>query len=149
MRRARRLVERAMLIAVAILAGCSDPSAPRAVSGFVKLEGQPLKEGSISFEPLDKQGTKSGAPIIDGEYDIPADHGLKPGMYVVQITAGDGKTPANVDEIAAPGGGTNIVSVDLVPEDWNTKSQQVIEIKPSGPNRFDFDIPRANRPKKR
>src|SRR5205085_6682429 len=113
----------------AILAGCSDPNGPQAVRGFVKLEGQPLKEGSIVFVPLDKQGTQSGAGITNGEYEIPSEHGLKPGTYLVQITAGDGKTPAREEDIAAPGGSTNIVSMDLIPAEWNTKSQQKVEVK--------------------
>src|SRR5262249_13896346 len=129
MRLARPLLAWTIFASATTLAGCSDPDGPRAVSGFVKLEGQPLKEGCISFVPVDKQGPESGAPITNGEYEIPADHGLKPGTYLVQITAGDGKTPTNVEDIAAPGGGTNIVSVDLIPEDWNTKSQQKIEVK--------------------
>ena len=135
---------------VAVLAGCSDPYAGRMeVSGEVKLQGQPLKNGLILFFPLDKKETQSGAPIIDGEYQIPRPQGLKPGRYRVQLTAGDGKTPAAGDQIAAPGGSTNIVSMDLIPEDWNVRSKHEIEINAKGPNRLPFDIPNINTAKKR
>jgi hypothetical protein len=113
------------------------------VTGAVTLQGQPLKDGSITFVPLANQGTQSGAAITDGAYAIPRSAGLKPGKYLVQITAGDGKTPAD-EEAGNPGGSTNIVSMDLIPEDWNVKSKQEVEVKPAGPNRFDFAIPKAN-----
>src|SRR5438552_5090261 len=92
-------------IVAAVLAGCSDPYAGRMeVSGEVKLQGQPLKEGSILFEPLGGQGTQSGSSITNGKYTIPRQSGLKPGKYLVRLTAGDGKTPAATEEAAAPGG---------------------------------------------
>jgi hypothetical protein len=118
------------------------------VTGTVTLQGQPLKDGAILFVPLDKQGTQNGAPIVNGTYQVPRRSGLKPGKYLVQITSGDGKTPAN-DEAAAPGGSTNIVSFDVIPEEWNTRSKQQIEVQSKGANKFDFSIPNANTPKKK
>jgi hypothetical protein len=137
------------LILTAALAGCSDRYGGRlAVRGEVKLAGQPLKEGSITFVPLDGQGTQSGGPVVAGAYSVPRASGLKPGKYLVQLTAGDGKTPHD-EEAAAPGGSTNIVSVDLIPEEWNTRSTQQVEVKKDGDNTFNFDVPRANAPRKR
>src|SRR5262249_15373089 len=126
------------LAAALALVGCSDRHGGREeVSGTVKLEGQLIKEGGIDFEPLDGQDTKSGAPITDGDYKVPGKSGLKPGNYRVRITAGDGVTPANPDE---PPGPTNIVSKDLVPPEWNVRSDKDVNVTPDGPNRFDFDI---------
>jgi len=137
-------------IVAAFLAGCSDPYGGRMeVNGGVNLQGQPLKEGSILFEPLEGQGTQSGSSVTNGKYTIPRQSGLKPGKYLVRLTAGDGKTPAASQEAAAPGGSTNIVSMDLIPEDWNTKSKHQVEVKSSGGNTFDFDIPKMNTRKKR
>lgn len=136
------------VIAVA-LAGCSDQYAGRLeVAGRVKLKGEPLKDGSITFIPLDGQGSQSGAPVTNGEYNVPRPSGLKPGRYLVRITAGDGKTPAD-EEAGNPGGSTNIVSWDLIPDDWNTKSKQQVEVRSGGVNKFDFDIPNVNVPKRR
>jgi hypothetical protein len=124
--------------------GCSDPYQGRLeVTGVVRLTGQPLKDGSISFEPLDGQGTQSGAPVADGKYTVPGKSGLKPGKYLVRITAGDGRTVAN-EEAGAPGGSTNIVSVDLIPDDWNSQSKQIREIKAKVVNTLDFEIPNVN-----
>jgi hypothetical protein len=131
------------LLAVA-LAGCSDSYGGRmAIAGAVKLAGEPLDGGQVMFFPLDGQDTQGGAPVVNGEYKIDRKHGLKPGKYLVRLTAGDGKTPAN-EEAGGPGGSTNIVSVDRIPDDWNTHSTQKIEVKAKGPNTFDFDIPNVN-----
>lgn len=134
----------------ALLAGCSDPYAQfNDVKGTVTLEGKPLDQGDIQFLPLENQGTQSGASIKNGAYEMPKQNGLKPGKYLVQITSGDGKTPANEDEAGAPGGSTNIVSFDRIPEDWNVNSKKEIEIKANAKNTFNFDIPKAATPKKR
>lgn len=117
------------------------------ISGEVKLEGEPIKDGAITFVPLDNQDTQSGAPITNGSYKIPAASGLKPGKYLVQITSGDGKTPT--DEEAGGPGGSNIVSVDLVPPDWNVNSKQQVEVQSKGPNKFDFAIPKKTVIRKR
>jgi hypothetical protein len=131
------------------VAGCSDPYGGRMeVSGGVTLQGKPLPKGVIRFAPLDNQDTESGAPVVNGEYKIPRQSGLKPGKYLVQITSGDGKTP-NDEEAGNPGGSTNIVSIDLIPEDWNIRSTQQVEVKADGANKFDFPIPTINTPKKK
>jgi len=128
-------------------AGCSDPYAGRyAVSGKVTLEGQPLKEGLILFSPEGNIGTDTGAVVRNGKYQIVRESGLKPGKYLVRLTAGDGKTPDVGEDAAAPGG-TNIISVDLIPEEWNKKSEKVFEVKASGPNEFNIDVPVAIDPK--
>jgi hypothetical protein len=137
-----------LLLAVA-LTGCADRYGGKlAVRGEVKLAGQPLKAGSIMFVPLEGQGTQGGAPVVDGAYSVPRANGLKPGKYLVQLTAGDGKTPHD-EEAAAPGGSTNIVSFDLIPEDWNVRSTQKVEVKSDGDNTFNFNVPKANVPGKR
>jgi hypothetical protein len=138
-----------LLVLPLLLVGCADRYGGRlAVRGEVKLEGKPLKQGTIKFVPLDGQGTESGAAVADGAYTVPAQNGLKPGKYLVQLSAGDGKTPHD-EEIAAPGGSANIVSLDLIPEDWNVRSTQQVEVKKGEANTFNFNVPRANAPKKR
>jgi hypothetical protein len=136
----------AVLAAAAIAAGCSDTHDGRvAVSGTVRLKGQPIKDGAIVlFEPLEKQDTGGNATVAGGgAYTVPRASGLKPGRYLVRVTAGDGKTAVNpVDANAPPGpGGTNIVSRDLVPPDWNVTSKHEVTVTKDGPNKFDFDIP--------
>ena len=129
---------------LAMVAGCGNYGGRVEVSGTVKLKGQPLKAGIIMFEALDGQDTGATAPITDGTYKIERATGLKPGKYLIRVTAGDGKTPANLnpDEPPGPGGkGTNIVSKELVPADWNVRSKQEREITSENPNKLDLDIP--------
>lgn len=132
-----------------LLAGCSDPYAGRyAVSGKVTLKGQPLSNATITFTPEDAAvGTTSGSSITDGTYTIERQHGLKPGKYLVRITAGDGKNVANEEEAGAPGGSTNIISVDRIPPEWNVRSDKHVEVSADKPNQFDFDVPNEYVPK--
>jgi hypothetical protein len=140
-----------LVFAPLFVIGCADPYAGRnAISGLVKLKGEPIKAGVIFFDPLDKQDTSSGAPIANGEYNIDRKQGLKAGKYRIRVTAGDGVTPAHrfggkgevqEEEAGAPGGSRNIVSKDLIPASWNTLSQQEVTVDASRANRFDFDIP--------
>jgi hypothetical protein len=138
------------VVVATALAGCAgSPDGRQAISGTVTLEGQPLDQGQIMFFPEEGQDTVGGAPVLNGKFKIDSKQGLKPGRYLVRLTAGDGKTPNN-EEAGAPGGSTNIVSVDRIPDDWGIRSTQKIEVKSSGSNKFDFAVPNANpRAKKR
>jgi hypothetical protein len=129
-----------------LITGCSDPYAGRyEISGTVKLKGQPIKDGAlVMFEPLEGQDTGVNAEVRNGAYNVPRQNGLKPGKYLVRVTAGDGTTavnPLDPDTGPGPGGGTNIISKELVPKDWNVNSKQQVTVTSEGPNRFDFDIP--------
>jgi hypothetical protein len=129
-----------------LLAGCADKYAGRvAVTGNVKLKGAPIKDGAlVMFEPMEGQDTGANATTTGGTYSVPREAGLKPGKYRIRVTAGDGVTAVNpLDEGGpGPGGkGTNIVSKDLVPKEWNVASKQEVTVKADGPNKFDFEIP--------
>ena len=134
-----------LALAGPLAAGCSDPHGGRLeVTGTAKLKGQPLKDGTVSFEPLDGQATRATAVLTAGEFTIPRASGLVPGKYLIRVSAGDGKTavnPVNADQPPGPGGGTNVISKELVPADWNVKSKQEREVVKGGTNRFEFDIP--------
>jgi hypothetical protein len=139
---AARLV--ALLALTLLIAGCADNYGGRVeVTGSVKFKSQPLHSGIVIFEPLGSQGTSATANVTDGTYRIPRESGLKPGKYLIRVTAGDGKTPANLDpdEPPGPGGkGANIVSKELIPSEWNTKSKKEKEVTSESPNTIDFDI---------
>jgi hypothetical protein len=135
-----------LAVVLTAVAGCSDSSNGREpVAGTVKLHGRPIPDGAIVlFEPLEKQDSAGSVTVAGGQYEIPRVVGLKPGKYLVRITAGDGKTAVNpVDSGEPPGptGGRNIISKELVPADWNVNSRQQVTVTKGGPNKFDFDIP--------
>ncbi len=56
------------------------------VSGKVTLDGQPAKEGSVSF--VQEGGPKPigvGALVLDGQYALSKTNGLSPGKYRVEV----------------------------------------------------------------
>ena len=57
-----------LLICFAVpLAGCSENAGRNSVSGSVTFDGQALKKGSISFQPLPgTKATSAGGHIIGG-----------------------------------------------------------------------------------
>lgn len=134
----------ALALAVSSVAGCSGGDGRTEVTGTVTLKGTPLKDGTVSFEPLDGQPTRATAVITAGAFSVPRESGLTPGKYLVRVSAGDGKTavnPVSPDQPPGPGGGTNIISKELVPPDWNVNSKQERTVSKEGPNRFEFVIP--------
>lgn len=75
----------AVVLLLLALAGCSSDGRMTA-SGTVTLDDKPLKSGAISFQPAPgSPGHSAGGQIIDGEFHLPADHGLKPGRYLVTV----------------------------------------------------------------
>jgi len=111
------------------------------VKGTIKLKGQPLDQGTITFMPTSGDGaTKEGAPITNGAYLIDRAHGLLPGKYRVSITSGDARTPVNTDQPPGPTG-ANIISKDRIPPEYNTNSKQDVEVSDKKPNVFNYDIP--------
>jgi len=66
----------AACLCVAALTGCGSPAA---VHGTVSIDGTPVTEGSVNFEPADGKGPSAGANITGGRVEVPAATGLKPG----------------------------------------------------------------------
>ena len=78
---------RALIVCISLIAvGCGGDKGVRqyAISGIVKFEGVPIKEGRITFRKADgSAGQSFSAPITDGDYDLKAE----PGAMIVEITA--------------------------------------------------------------
>jgi hypothetical protein len=52
------------------------------------FEGKPLDEGTIQlFSPGGLPTPVAGARIVAGKYEIPRDHGVPPGTYLVRISS--------------------------------------------------------------
>ena len=139
--RIRPIVVTFLAFTFVLAAGCwQNYGGRQEIKGSVKLKGQPLDQGVIDFTPLESQATKSGAVINNGAYLIPRAQGLMKGKYRVIITAGDGRTRENSDEPPGPSG-ANIISKERIPPEYNVNTKQEIEVKDSGTNIFDYDIP--------
>jgi hypothetical protein len=124
-----------------IFLGCSkDPLGRQSISGTVKVDGQSLAKGDISFTPIEGQPTSGGSPIEDGKYTVPQAGGLVPGKYRVEIHSPVPGTGGQPDEAALPGD-PPAPPKELIPADWNSASTQSVEVKKQGANVFDFDVP--------
>jgi len=130
-----------LLVAGLLAGGCDDAGGLQAVSGTVTLKGKPVEMGMIEFIPvggISAGGTKSGAVIENGRYEIPKQKGLVPGRYKVTISAPDKHNKIGGDEL--PGPTSSRTSKDLIPPEYNLKSKVEVEVK-KGPNSFDFPVP--------
>ena len=77
-------------------AGCSS-NLPCSVKGTVKMDGEPLKLGSVSFHPVSGSGAVAIGTIAgDGSYAVAtgAKEGMQPGEYVVTVVAAEPPKPS-------------------------------------------------------
>lgn len=91
--------------AVLICSGCSKPSGPRRVnaSGAVRLAGQPLPPGSISFQPdQGHTGPAANGAIADGRYRLTTEDGPTPGPHRIVITLAPPKGVASPNDPPRP-----------------------------------------------
>ena len=135
-------VRRALLFVFPLLltiafAGCGgDPLGRQPVSGTVSVNGAPLEKGTVNFQPIEK-GIGSGGRVEGGKYAIARKDGLPVGKYRVTINA---PTPGSAQADAnAPPGEPPPPPQELIPEDWNTKSEHTVDIT-SGKNEHNFEV---------
>lgn len=139
------------LVMVALLGGCggegSDTLPRQAVGGTVTFDGQPLKTGSIQFQPEAPAagGTQvsAGALVADGRFQIPYDQGLTPGRYKVLVFShGDGGGDAAADASDPPGepGAPGKALEERIPSQYNAATTLSIEVKPGQPAKVELDL---------
>ena len=126
------------------LAGCGDGTLPKdtfpreAVSGTVNLDGRPLGEGTVQFNPLD---LNQGAPVVvagikDGKFSTDRATGPVPGKYKISISS-----RAAIKVIPGePPGPLPKSEPEKVPAQYNSKSTITKEVTGGGTNAFEFDL---------
>src|SRR5262245_39787782 len=115
-----------ILLATLALVGCSyDPWQPVdmlprvAVAGSVTLDGTPLAQGMIQFDPRpETKGTTVAGEINGGKYSIEKTQGPVPGKHKVSIS---GRVPARLKPEEPPGG-TPKPTPEPIPAKYNTAS---------------------------
>jgi hypothetical protein len=112
-----------------IFLGCNSAETPAEVSGTVLLGSEPLAEGNIIFEALDKS-TAPGAGII------------KDGKYTIQVLPGSKKVKIQASK---PGTKVDPVMKSAMPEsilgpEFNDKTTLKAEIKPGKNEKIDFQV---------
>lgn len=117
------------LSAAIVMAGCRRDG--RVTSkGTVTYAGTPVERGVIGFFD-DSTGHSYGTVIENGNFTI---HSL-PGSYRVQIR-GARRLPPNKQ----PPPPAETAYEDFLPEAFNARSTLIVEVQPSGANRFTFDL---------
>ena len=137
------------LLAFTMIVGCGEPNplGRKAISGNVVFDGTPLDTGVIEFVPKDPAGHSTGTVINNGEYSIEAHKGVPPGNYIVRITSPTDDATIDPEEELLPPGPQETgprqppPATERIPANYNTKSDQRVEVTEDGDNQFDFDIP--------
>ena len=123
------------------LAACSGRPSDRpplgAVSGQVRLDGQPLPGATVFFSPHGGGRTSSGRTDADGRYQlsyIGKEEGAKVGKHVIRITTSE--------EVENPKTGRSMHTPEKVPRQYNDKSDLIRDVA-DGPNTIDLDLTSA------
>ena len=120
--------------------GCGDvgdtpPAA--AVHGSVRVEGELLREGLITFIPQGATlGPKVSAVIEGGIYEIAADKGLQPGMFRVEV---DGMPPGVKSGVDGLPPETPAAEYREIAAEFDENSQLTVTLQ-EGENIEDFDV---------
>ena len=121
------------------IVGCSkaDLKGRVPISGKVTLNGTPLKDGEILFDPIGSQQmrSQSGGKIHDGKYSLPAEFGLVPGEYAVRISSME-EVPGT--RVESPNLELNVEYRNLVPPKFGSASEQKVTVTNTGKQTFDF-----------
>ncbi|MCZ2341429.1 MAG: hypothetical protein LC104_06480 [Bacteroidales bacterium] len=120
-------------LVIGILIGCEGASTTE-LNGRVTLDNQPVDNGSISLFGTTDANAKVSASIVNGEYVIDAQRGLKPGEYKVEIhwLKPTGKTIPSADP-----GFTMDETREAIPRKYHDNTELTVQVD-VGRNTKDF-----------
>ena len=122
------------------------------ISGTVTFEGKPLANGTIQFQPASQaEGMAAGGMVADGRFEVPRNEGPVPGKYKVQIDSIDEtvtvpapESPASPEGDVMPGEliipPKKMMRKRLIPPRYNSQTVLTAQVRPGGPNRYEFDL---------
>jgi hypothetical protein len=84
-----------VLSAAMLFAGLGCGPGVAVVSGEVTLDGTPVENGTITFEPVDRGGPTMGGPITNGRYEVKGPPGKKK-VLVTSFRLTGKKVPVNL-----------------------------------------------------
>ncbi|HYT89158.1 MAG TPA: hypothetical protein VEL76_10655 [Gemmataceae bacterium] len=120
------------LLALLALIGCGDSSMGE-VRGTVKVDGQLVKEGAITFTPVNGKTATAGAEIKEGRYATRVPLGeMKVATSVPKVTRKKKIYPTeNSPEME--------MKDEALPPKYNAQTELRFEVK-AGTNEKDFDL---------
>src|SRR4051794_2441013 len=110
----KQVLRWAWVVLLLILAGCGDGKMAT-VSGTVQLDGQPVKDGAISFIPADGQGPTAGSMVKDGQYSAQVPIGL------MKVSLSAPKVVGHKKVYATPNSPEMPVTAEAIPARYNEK----------------------------
>lgn len=129
----RRSYLAVMLVLVCLASTGCGSSGPAKITGAVSLDGEPIEDGRITFEPRDGQGPTAEAVITKGSYAAEVSAGKKVirvvGMRVV------GERPAYAGDPNSP---KIKITQNFVPPKFNEQSELVRDVATS--TKMDFEL---------
>lgn len=130
-------------LAIIAAAGCRDGSGRVAVSGKVRVDGQPLASGVIRFVPAHGSAAPvAQAAVENGHYRLDPHHGPFAGPHRVEIESTGHWGVAFDDDVAfaqrtATQGG---LPPDPIPPRYNRQSELAADIPDTDTEALDFDL---------
>ena len=133
------------VIVIVAMVGCGGEIGPARypISGEVKIDGQPLESGTITFLPESKQIAVS-SEFSSGLYSFRRSEGPTAGRYLVEIVSvkPTGKIIRHPD---LPSETLEEVR-NIIPTQYNTKTLLKVEVKPDIENKFNFELSSREKP---
>ena len=122
----------------ASICGCSDASPARfGVTGRVTVDGRPLKRGGILLVPLEgTPGPKTGAEIVNGQFEIRAQYGPMMGKHQVRILTE--RPPEYLGPYEAKTQQTT--PAPMIPDRYRRFSALFVTVSESEDNHFEFNL---------
>jgi hypothetical protein len=119
------------LVCVAIVVGCGGST--EKVTGTVKLDGTPLPDAEVEFEPKGGGRPSIATTDKDGRFTLQFtrdEEGAMAGDYIVRITTATSEVVPDGEDIEIP---------EKVPPKYNIESELEVTVE-SGENDFPFDL---------
>jgi hypothetical protein len=124
-----------LLALIMLLVGCGSRDGYQSVSGSVTFRGGPLEQGTIQFFCTGEQPIPCGGAMIEkGRYQVPKEHGLKPGTYLVRISS--------TERVENQGGDSMnpFLTRERIPSQYNAESKLTVEVRAGERGEFNFDL---------
>jgi hypothetical protein len=121
-----------LLALLPTLVGCGEANTAL-VSGTVTVDGKPIRQGAITFTPVDGEGWTAGSPIKDGAYSarVPA--------TVLKVVISMPKVVGTKKIYDTPDSPEMPITKEALPERFNTKTE--LQIEPTaGTMHQDFEL---------
>ena len=132
MRRIHAIWAASLLTALLVVGGCGDGDVA-VVSGAVKVDGAPLKQGFITFVPADGKTATSGGAITDGRYSVK----VPVGSMKVSVSAS--KVVGRKKLYDTPNSPEQDVTQESLPARYNGQTELKLDVK-AGTNPKDWDL---------